>query len=134
MPANITLEARWRRLNAAIVIGLVVFAVYYLGVRPASFTEPPRQVDFQYYYGVPPLVFEKLEYPSLIPAGWHARVSLWHTIWPYPPSAAALLLPLNALPRAVAFALWLSLQAGCFFFVLLCANARMSMSAAIIVQ
>jgi hypothetical protein len=112
-------EARWRQLNAAIVIGLVIFVIYYLGVRPASFTEPPRQVDFQYYYQVPPLIFEKLEYPSLIPEGWHTRLSFWHTVWPYLPCAAALLLPLNALPRALAFAIWLCLQAASFFYVLL---------------
>jgi hypothetical protein len=43
-------ETRWRQLNAVIVIGLVFFVLYYLGVRPESFSEPPRQVAFQYYY------------------------------------------------------------------------------------
>jgi hypothetical protein len=75
--------------------------------------------DFQYYYQVPRLVFDKLEYPSLIADGWHARLSFWHTIWPYMPSAAALLIPLSTLPRWLAFGLWLALQAGSFFFVLL---------------
>ncbi len=111
--------ARWRRLNAAIVVALVLFVLYYLGIRPESFSEAPRQVDFQYYYQVPPLLFQKLEYPTLIPEGWHARLSFWHTIWPYLPSAAAMMLPLNALPRSIAFGIWLALQAGCFFFVLL---------------
>src|SRR5690242_14282987 len=87
-------DARWARVNAAIVIALILFFLYYLGVRPTeSFTEA-RQVDFQYYYLVPPLIFEHLEYPSLIPEGWHVRLDYWHTIWPYLPSAAALMLPL----------------------------------------
>ena len=76
-------DARWTRVNAGIVIALILFLFYYLGVRPTeSFTEP-RQVDFQYYYLVPSLIFEHLEYPSLIP---NAGTLGWITGTPFGPT------------------------------------------------
>jgi Glycosyltransferase family 87 len=123
------LYARWHIVNATVVAGLVLFALYHLGIRPLdlyrlgfhfmeAFTAP-RTVDFQFWYQIPPLIFEKLEYPSLTPERWHARLSFWHINFSYLPSAVALMLPLSALPRLAAFGVWLLLQLACFFAVLL---------------
>jgi hypothetical protein len=122
-------HAWWRVANAAIVLFLILFSLYYLGFRPLeiyhlgfqAMEDPRRTVDFQFWYLLPPLIFEKLEYPSLIPEGWHAQLSFWHdaVAFPYLPSAVALMLPLSALPRLVAFGIWVLLQLICFFAVLL---------------
>ncbi len=110
---------RWRIINTGVIGGLLILVVYYLGVRPTETFSPMRQVDFHYWYQIPPLILEKLEYPSLVPQGWHQHIASWHVNYSYPPSALVLMLPLYALPRPVAFGIWLLLQTICFFIVLL---------------
>jgi hypothetical protein len=116
---DVSAQRPWKRTNAIIIAGLVVLVLYYLGVRPTETFSPIRQVDFQYWYQIPPLIFQKLEYPSLLPQGWHEHLASWHVNYAYPPSAVALMLPLYAFPRPVAFGIWLVVQAMCFFAVLL---------------
>jgi hypothetical protein len=113
------LGRRWKRINGTIIFGLVALMLYYLGVRPTETFSPIRQVDFQYWYQIPPLIFQKLEYPSLVPQGWHEHLSSWHVNYSYLPSAVALMLPLYAFPRPAAFGIWLCLQGISFFAVLL---------------
>jgi hypothetical protein len=110
---------RWGIINAGAIGGLLILVLYYLGVRPNETFSPIRQVDFHYWYQIPPLVLQKLEYPSLVPQGWHEHIASWHVNYSYPPSALVMMLPLYAFPRPVAFGIWLLLQAICFFAVLL---------------
>jgi hypothetical protein len=123
-----SLHTWWNITNVAILLSLVLFALHYLGFRLLEIYHlgfhvieafyPVRIVDFQYWYQIPPLIFEKIEYPSLIPEGWDAGLLFWHINFSYLPSAAALMLPLSALPLLVAFSIWLALQMVCFFAVL----------------
>ncbi len=108
--------AKNQRARHFALVGLVL---YDLGVRPTETFSPIRQVDFHYWYQIPPLIFQKLEYPSLVPQGWHEHLSSWHVNYSYPPSAVALMLPFYVFPRAVAFGIWLLVQGICFFVVLL---------------
>src|SRR5262245_39246306 len=117
-------QRRWRILNAAILLFLLLFALHYLGFRVADLYQlgfhvmeaftPLRTVDFLFWYYLPPLIFEKLEYPSLVAEGWHTDLTLWHVNFSYLPSAVALMLPLSNLSRLTAFGLWLVLQLASF--------------------
>ena len=103
-PANSTWS--WRVADAAAIGGIVFITIYYLTALRFDdlFTSVDRQVDFRQWYGFPPVLAEHLKYPSV---AW----GNWRLPFPYLPSAAAMFLPLSALPQMVAFALWLALQA-----------------------
>lgn len=100
----------WRFANAAAIAGIVFFAFYYLTAFrfDTLFAVPSRQVDFNIWRFVPNYIFEHGRYPASATGDWE------HALFPYLPSAAAMMLPLSWPPRLVAFALWLVIEAGAF--------------------
>ncbi|HZP76317.1 MAG TPA: glycosyltransferase family 87 protein [Pseudolabrys sp.] len=112
---------QWRWIEAGCIAGLVVFALYFLtGFRFGTlFTVVDRQVDFQIWWVVAGEIKEFGRYPASVTGDWANRVL------PYAPSGAAMLLLLHALPRLVAFGVWIALQ-GLAFAAVLWASLRMS--------
>jgi hypothetical protein len=93
---------RWprRRIDIIGIVILVFLFFRYTGAyRPSAYFDPGQQVDFGLVYDYVAGIFRTLHYPS--PASGN--------IFPYSPGAVGLLLPLTALPRPVAFGLWLVL-------------------------
>ena len=107
--------------NAFAAVGLAALALYYLTAFrfQALFTVEARQVDFALWHFVPRYMLDHLRYPASATGDWI------HAVFPYLPSAAAMMLPLQAVPILIAFAGWLILQAAAFA-VVIWAAARMS--------
>jgi hypothetical protein len=105
----------WIAANAAAWVGLTFFVLYYLTAFrfDVLFTEQARQVDFFIWRFNPSYIADHLRYPAVVTGDWA------HTLFPYLPSAAAMMLPLSAPPEMPAFALWLLIQLGAFVIVVL---------------
>ena len=103
----------WLVADAAAIGGIIFFTVYYLTALRFDdlFATIERQVDFGQWYTFPPAIAQHLQYPSV---AWNN----WNLPFPYLPSAVAMFLPLSALPRMAAFALWIVLQAASLAVVL----------------
>jgi hypothetical protein len=110
MPETNHSSRTWRLANAAAIAGIVFFAFYYLTAFrfDTLFTVPSRQVDFNIWRFVPGYILEHGRYPASATGDWE------HALFPYLPSAAAMMLPLSWPPRLVAFALWLVIEGGAF--------------------
>jgi glycosyl transferase family 87 len=113
-------------VNAFAIVGLTYFVLHFLtSFRFTTlFTVADRQVDFRFWYYVPRYIVEHLRYPASETGDWT------HVIFQYLPSAAAMLLPLSAIPHAISLAIWLLAQAVAFAFVIWAA-ARLSGAAAL---
>ena len=100
-------------IDALVIVGLLAFALHYLTAfrLVTLFTVEARQADFHMWYMFPPLILRHAHYPSAMSGDWQVN-------FPYLPSAVAMMLPLNALSKPVAFGLWLILQATSFAVVL----------------
>jgi Glycosyltransferase family 87 len=105
----------WIAANVAASAGLIFFALYYLTAFrfDALFTEQARQVDFFIWRFIPSYIFENARYPAIVTGDWT------HTLFPYLPSAAAMMLPLGWPAETPAFALWLVIQLAAFATVVL---------------
>lgn len=96
----------WMLVDALGIVGIVFISVHYLTAFDfyTLITEPRSQVDFGILYTFPWLILHDAHYPSLAP-------------FPYPPSAAVMLLPLHVLPRHIAFVIWLLAQTASLWIV-----------------
>ena len=118
---NRTHLRRWRIINVFAFAGLAFLVVYFLTSFHfhALLTDENKQVDFQIWYGLPRYMFDHLRYPASETGKWVIA------IFPYPPSAAAMFLPLQLAPQLISFGFWLALQVVAFATVLWVA-ARLS--------
>jgi hypothetical protein len=105
----------WIVANAAAWAGLIFFALYYLTAFRFDllFAEQARQVDFFLWRFIPNYIFDHARYPASATGDWT------HALFPYLPSAAAMMLPLSWPAEAPAFALWMAIQLLAFATVLL---------------
>jgi hypothetical protein len=96
--------------DAAAIGGLAFIALYYLTAFHFGnlFSNPARQVDFGIWRFVPNFIFEHGRYPAAATGDWE------HALFPYLPSAAAIMRPLSWPPEPIAFALWLAIEAAAF--------------------
>ena len=96
------------------IVGLVFFGLYYLtGFRfDTLFTVEARQVDFTIWRIIPSYILERHRYPSVVTGDWI------HAIFPYLPSAAAIMLPLSVPSQTVGFAIWLLIESIAFVIVI----------------
>jgi hypothetical protein len=104
----------WIFANAAAWAGLIFFSLYYLTAFrfDVLFAEKARQVDFMIWRFVPSFIFDHARYPAAVTGDWI------HTVFPYLPSAAAMMLPLSWPAETPAFAIWLVIQLLAFALVL----------------
>lgn len=95
---------RWLALETGLIVGIAIFVVYSLTKFQFAtlLVDQDRQGDFQMWYLLPPQI-RALSYPTVVTGDLKI-------VFPYFPSAVAMMLPLSWLPQPVSFALWLSLQ------------------------
>jgi hypothetical protein len=105
----------WMAIDALAIAGLIFFALYFLTAFrfDTLFTVEARQVDFTIWRFVPSYIMEHGRYPAVVTGDWI------HTIFPYLPSAAAMMLPLSIPPQTVGFAIWLLIESIAFLLVIL---------------
>ncbi|MBV9558608.1 MAG: DUF2029 domain-containing protein [Pseudolabrys sp.] len=103
---------RWRVVNAGCCLGIAFFVLYYLtGFHADLFTTLSRRADFVQWHYFPPLLREKLAYPSV-------AFNQWTLPFPYLPSAIALFSPLSLMSQTMAFGVWMALQAASLIVIL----------------
>jgi hypothetical protein len=104
----------WAFANILSGAGVVVFAFYYLTAFHFGtlFSAVERQVDFFIWRTIPPIILDTGRYPAAATGDWA------YSLFPYLPSAAAMMLPLSWPPPPFAFALWLLIEAFSFAAVL----------------
>jgi hypothetical protein len=95
---------RWLALEAGLIAGIAIFVVYCLTKFQFAtlLTDQGRHGDFQMWYLLPPQI-RAISYPTVI-----TGTSI--IVFPYFPSAVAMMLPLSWLPQPASFALWMILQ------------------------
>jgi Glycosyltransferase family 87 len=105
---------RWRIASVAALGGICFFLLYYLTAFhfDTLFRETSRQVDFFVWRNVPNYIFAHGRYPASMTGDWA------HTLFPYLPSAALMMLPLSWPPPAIGFALWILIETAAFAVVL----------------
>lgn len=99
--------------NAAAWAGLIFFSLYYLTAFrfDVLFSEQAREVDFFLWRFIPRYIFDHARYPAMVTGDWI------HTLFPYLPSAAAMMLPLSWPAETPAFVIWLTVQLLAFAIV-----------------
>jgi Glycosyltransferase family 87 len=112
MKLLISNDKQWIVLERGLIAGLVIFVLYFLTAFKFGtlLTDDGRQADFQMWYLLPPSIAAS-DYPSVITGNWNIP-------FPYLPSAIAMLLPLNLMPRTAAFVVWMALQCASFAAIL----------------
>ena len=95
---------RWLALETSLIAGIAVFVVYCLTKFQFAtlLTDEGRQADFRMWYLLPPQI-RAFSYPTVVTGDTTI-------IFPYFPSAVAMMLPLSWLPQPTSFALWMILQ------------------------